>query len=193
MTRHAPRVGDVEGPALTPETASEIAGESMEPSASLPETDADDKKGLVVDGCVRLGEDAAALACSVDTAVVLVFSDGADIAGVGGGCDAAGAVVRRGDCVGCVDTAEADDGVAWFTAAAAAAAYLIGGNVGGVGFDGCGGRPAFRMLDMGCCAKFGLGRGRAGRFRRIGMEGQAWGMGWLSYLLQPIVLEYIER
>jgi hypothetical protein len=45
------------------------------------------------------------------------------------------------------------------TAAAAAAAYRIGGNVGG--FDA--GRPDLTTLDMGACEKFGFGGGFAGR------------------------------
>lgn len=45
------------------------------------------------------------------------------------------------------------------TAAAAAAAYRIGGNV--AGGRGAGGSPAFSMLDIGCCAKLGFGGGFA--------------------------------
>lgn len=43
------------------------------------------------------------------------------------------------------------------TAAAAAAEYRMGGSVGRAG----GGRPALRMLAIGCCAKFGFGGGFA--------------------------------
>ena len=51
-------------------------------------------------------------------------------------------------------------GVAWavvvgVTAAAATTAYLAGRATG----RGCGGRPALRILDIGCCAKFGFGGG----------------------------------
>lgn len=45
------------------------------------------------------------------------------------------------------------------TAAAAAAAYRIGGN--DAGGRGAGGKPAFNMLDIGCCAKLGFGGGFA--------------------------------
>lgn len=56
------------------------------------------------------------------------------------------------------------EGVPWVlgagvTAAAAAAAYRIGGSVfGGLG-AGC--KPALRMLAIGCCAKFRFGGGFA--------------------------------
>jgi hypothetical protein len=55
------------------------------------------------------------------------------------------------DCDGVAGTT--DEGV---TAAAAAVAYRMGGNVGRGA--GCG-RPALRMLAIGCCAKFGFGGG----------------------------------
>ena len=42
------------------------------------------------------------------------------------------------------------------TAAAAAVAYCIDGRAGGRVADG---KPALRMLAMGCCAKFGFGGG----------------------------------
>lgn len=67
----------------------------------------------------------------------------------GGGFGGATAGVCESDGV----TGMADDGV---TAAAAAAAYLIGGGRGAAA-----GRPALRILAMGCCAKFGFGGGFA--------------------------------
>lgn len=45
------------------------------------------------------------------------------------------------------------------TAAAAAAAYRIGGSCGAGGLGSVLGNPAFRMLAMGCWAKFGFGGG----------------------------------
>ena len=44
------------------------------------------------------------------------------------------------------------------TAAAAAVAYRIGGKAGGRTAEG---RPALRILAIGCCAKFGFGGGFA--------------------------------
>ena len=55
--------------------------------------------------------------------------------------------------VGCEGTL-----LACWVAPAAAAEYRIGVNVGG---RGCWGRPALRILDIGCCAKFGGGGGFA--------------------------------
>lgn len=43
------------------------------------------------------------------------------------------------------------------TAAAATTAYRAGRAAGGR--DGGGGRPALRILDIGCCAKLGFGGG----------------------------------
>ena len=48
--------------------------------------------------------------------------------------------------------------LAFWVAPAAAAEYRIGVNVGG---RGCWGRPAFRILDIDCWAKFGGGGGFA--------------------------------
>ena len=64
------------------DTASESAGESyVEPSSGAAETDAaEDIIGLVKDGCVRLGEDAAADTCSL----VNVEADGGGIDGAVG-------------------------------------------------------------------------------------------------------------
>lgn len=51
------------------------------------------------------------------------------------------------------------DGEVDETAAAAAVAYRMGGNV--AGGRGAGGKPAFNMLDIGCCTKLGFGGGFA--------------------------------
>ena len=48
--------------------------------------------------------------------------------------------------------------LACWVAPAAAAEYRIGVSVGG---RGCWGRPALRILDIGCCTKFGGGGGFA--------------------------------
>ena len=118
----------------------------------------EDSIGLVTEGCVRLGEEETRDSWScVDgvVAVVVVAVEGA------GGCE--GVVVTTG--VGFV-TVVVDVGVAvvvvggveCWVAPAAAAEYRIGVNVSG---RGCWGRPALRMLDIGCCVKFGGGGGFA--------------------------------
>lgn len=86
-------------------------------------------------------------------------------------CDSEGAIDDVADGVGAEVVGMFDD--AWVvgvegpivagevdeTAAAAAAAYRIGGNV--ARGRGAGGKPAFNMLDIGCCAKLGFGGGFA--------------------------------
>jgi hypothetical protein len=123
---YIPRDGDICGPV---DTASEIAGESMELSACWP-TDADDKKGLVVVACVRLGDVVAMLACSrlgVDAAAVCASAgvsfgdDELAIAAVDDVFDSAGGWLAVGVLV---------------TAAVATAAYFNGGNVGAAGREG---------------------------------------------------------
>lgn len=54
------------------------------------------------------------------------------------------------------------------TAAAAAVAYRIGGNA--AGGRGAGGKPAFNMLDIGCCAKLGFGGGFAELTELLGTQ-----------------------
>lgn len=66
-------------------------------------------------------------------------------------------------------------------APAAAAEYRIGVNVGG---RDCWGRPTFRMLDIGCCAKFGGGGGFAGE--------ASWSVGAVKQCREFIHSEAIE-
>jgi hypothetical protein len=97
-------------------------------------------------------EGSIACAATTDAEVDDCGIEGA-VGAAGGGCatlDVDGDVIG-----GCTD--EDADGDA--TAAAAAAAYRIGGNVGG--FDV--GRPDLTTLDMGACEKFGFGGGFARR------------------------------
>lgn len=104
----------------------------------------------MTDGCVRLGDDVSCVSCStlcdVDCAI-----DGAigvdDDVEVNTALDDPCGLDNTGGAVLADDPDE--------TAAAAAAAYRMGGKVAG----GRGGRPALRMLDIGCWAKFGLGGG----------------------------------
>jgi hypothetical protein len=105
--------------------------------------------GLVTEGCVKLGDEETPDSWSCDVACI---SDGGIDGAVdvdGGGFDGAEGI----DC-GCDDMCGepgASDGA---TAAAAAAEYRIGGRVaGGRGA----GRPALRILAIGCCTKFGFG------------------------------------
>jgi len=103
--------------------------------------------GLVTDGCVKLGEETTD-SCDVDcaTACPIGVSGGGFDTESGTVCDCCDEVCDEGPCVVGVDA----------TAAAAAAAYRIGGRAGGRVADG---KPALRMLAMGCCAKFGFGGG----------------------------------
>lgn len=112
----------------------------------------------MVEGCVRLGE---AVTSCIDGVVADVADDGGIDGAAGGGLEAAG---DGADCDG-VDDIMGVEGTAAAgcdaTAAAAAAAYLTGGNcTGGRGAEGVVvERPALTMLDIGCCAKFGFGGG----------------------------------
>ena len=76
---------------------------------------------------------------------------------------AAGAGAGGATCVGA--GGDADALLCWLaegvTAAAAAVAYFNGGR-------GCaGGRPALSILDIGCCAKLGIGGGFGAGYRCI--------------------------
>ena len=110
---------------------------------------------------MRLGEEETRERWScVDgvVAVVVVIIEGAE------GCE--GPLVNTGVGFVGVDVAVVvvvDEGcgealLPCWVAPAAAAEYRIGVNVGG---RGCWGRPAFRILDIGCWAKFGGGGGFA--------------------------------
>jgi hypothetical protein len=117
--------------------------------------------GLVTETWVRLGEEIDAL-CSCGVAADA--GDGAiegAVEGGGGGCDAVAAAGVLGVDAAAREDDDADGGGT--TAAAAIAAYLIGGSTAGAaGLDGvicC--KPAFRIVDIGCCAKLGFGGGFA--------------------------------
>lgn len=135
------------GPLTELGTASDNAGESyIESSTGATDADAaEDIMGLVNDGCVRLGEDVTPEVLSaVEVAVDIDGAVGA------GGCDDADVLAGCVDAGGCATVC-----CAGATAAAAAAAYLTGrGRV-------CGllSKPAFRMLAIGFCSKFGGGGG----------------------------------
>jgi hypothetical protein len=186
--RHAPRVGDADAPA----SASDMAGESAEPSALT--ADAEDRNGLVVVACVRLGDVVAMLARSWADAVVAAGVGGVGMAAGVGGATGVGDMTDAEDAeVGRADTDDDADavggwpvaGVVPVAAAGATAAYFNGGSVGGAGRAGWLGRPALSTLDMGCWPKFGLGGGgRAGRRRRMG-QGNAQG-DQAAYCLLPL-------
>ena len=130
--------------------------------------------GLVTDSCVRLGDDVAML-CScagvcgmyatgtIDGAVDAGCGgcDGAVAAGVGGiGIDAA---VASAEGVGCGGGA---------TAAAAMAAYRIGGSTAGATGRGadCVCSPALRIVAMGCEEKLRFSGGFATRTSQNGTD-----------------------
>lgn len=122
--------------------------------------EAEDSIGLVTEGCVRLGEEETRESWScVDGVVttVVVVIEGA------GGCN--WGLVTAGVGLVSVDVVVGCEAVLLVccVAPAAAAEYRIGVNVGS---RDCWGRPAFRMLDIGCCAKFGGGGGFAGMTSR---------------------------
>jgi hypothetical protein len=108
--------------------------------------------GLVTESCVRLGEDVATLCCSCDVTrgVVGKGIEGA-VEGGGGGCEGTVAAGVLG-----VDAAPASDNdevdASGATAAAAAAAYRIGGRITGAAGRGAGCccKPALRIVDIGC-------------------------------------------
>ena len=78
-------------------------------------------------------------------------------------------------------------GVACWVAPAAAAEYRIGVNVGG---RGCCGRPALRILDIGCCAKFGGGGGFAvGVLRSVGAVSSPENVPYIPMLLKVLGME----
>lgn len=105
----------------------------------------------MIEGCVKLGD--------VDTPECWSAEDDGVIDGaVGITAGGFGEVVVAG-CAAGIDGVSGmpGDGV---TAAAAAAAYRMGGNVGRGAGAGVG-KPAFSMLAIGCCTKFGFGGGFA--------------------------------
>lgn len=140
------------GDDVVPGAASESAGESYdESSTGTAEVEAaEDMTGLVNDGCVKLGEAVVAVASVVIDMVV-------DIDGAVGaaGCVVDAVELATGVCTGgcdcCVETDEP-------TPAAAAAEYFTGsGRVCALlSF-----RPAFNILAIGFCSKFGGGGGFA--------------------------------
>jgi hypothetical protein len=98
------------------------------------------------------------------------------------GFDGGGAVVAKAgvcDELACIPDAGA-------TAAAAAVAYRIGGMVaGGAGRGGCG-SPAFKILAIGCCAKFKFGGGFATKYKEISDEEEVV-LKERSYCLQTVL------
>ena len=91
-------------------------------------------------GCVKLGDSDTSAAEDV---VVIDGAVGTDGGGFDTTCDGVGGIACEG-----------------LTAAAAAAAYRIGGNEGRDAGAGVG-RPALSILAIGCWAKFGGGGGFA--------------------------------
>lgn len=136
--------------------ASDITGESNDVDPSGICAEVDESNGLFVDGCVKLGELSTALYVSWLSVLFACGDDNDDVA--------LSSDVSCGDAIFCGEECVVVDVVLvvtdWalvegVTAAAAAAAYRIGGSCGGGArvVDGCDddeGRPALRMLAIGC-------------------------------------------
>ncbi len=121
--------------------------------------------GLVTESCVRLGDDVAML-CSC-AGVCGTYAAGTIDGAVDAGCGGCDGAVAAG--VGGIDAAVASaEGVGCgggATAAAAMAAYRIGGSTAGAAGRGadCVCSPALRIVAMGCEEKFRFSGGFAVR------------------------------